>query len=109
MSKFGRDVRFVFTCEEKESAELKIRLRYDGLKQNNFFKSLLRMYIESDPIFIPVLEKIKKQSRSFGKRKILNATKEHKKGAKMLTDFGLTDEEKIQIFDIILSEEDLDE
>jgi len=109
MNKFCRDVRFVFSCEEKESAELKIRLRYDGLKQNHFFKALLKMYIKSDPLFIPVLEKIKKQSRSFGKRKILNATNEHKKGAKMLDDFGLTDEEKIQIFDIILSDEDLDE
>ena len=52
-----KNVSFTFYCYEKESADLKIRLRYDGLKQSEFFRTLLKMYVSQDPLMLEIVEK----------------------------------------------------
>ena len=94
---------FVFKCFEKESAELKIRLRYDGLTQTAFFGSLMRMYISQDPSMMSLVNKIKESQKIMGKTKIYRSEKDITNGQKILVDLGITESDKSNIFDIIES------
>ena len=96
-----KNVTFVFYCYEKESADLKIRLRYDGLKQSEFFRTLLNMYVNQDPTIIPVVERIKERKTSMSTKKNKNASKEIKRGQEVLKELGITEAEKHEMFDMI--------
>ena len=97
----NKNVTFVFYCYEKESADLKIRLRYDNLKQSEFFRTILRMYIANDPTILPVVQKIKESQNIMGRKKIANVKKEHEQGNKLLEDLGITNSDRKDIFDMI--------
>mgnify|MGYP003111672932 CR=1 FL=1 len=73
MSEQNKKVKFVFYCLEKHSAELKIRLLYDGLTQSAFFGALLQKYINNDEAMIELVAQIKQDSKTMGKAKIKNA------------------------------------
>ena len=47
-----------FTCFMKDSADLKLRLRYDGISQSHFLRTLVSMYVSKDPLMLQVVEKI---------------------------------------------------
>lgn len=100
-----KQTTFVFKCFEKESADLKIRLRYDNLTQTLFFRSLMKMYISKNPKMMDLVAEIKQDSHSMGKRKIYKSRKDLMAGEKLLSDLGLTEEERTNIFDIIESGE----
>tara|TARA_A200000159_G_scaffold163712_1_gene190830 strand:- start:183 stop:512 length:330 start_codon:yes stop_codon:yes gene_type:complete len=101
-----KNVTFVFYCYEKESADLKIRLRYDGLKQSEFFRTLLKMYVSQDPLMLQVVEKIKENQKIMGKKKLKNTKKDYDSSRTMLDDLGITEADKQNIFDIIEMETD---
>ena len=103
----NKSTRFVFYCYEKESADLKIRLRYDGLKQSEFFRSLLLKYINKDPTMLQIVEDIKKNNNVMGKRKLNRTKQDLERGNKLLEDLGISDSDKQNIFDMI--EMDLEE
>ena len=96
-----KNVTFVFKCYEKESADLKIRLRYDGLKQGEFFRSVLKMYIAKDPLMMSLVEKIKEDQKTMGLKRRRITIKDIKKGEEMLKDLGITPADKKDIFDMI--------
>ena len=100
-----KNVSFVFYCYEKESADLKIRLRYDGLKQSEFFRTLLKMYVIQDPLMLRVVEKIKEQQKTMGKLKLKNTRKDYENSSKLLSDLGITKTDKQSLFDLIESDE----
>jgi hypothetical protein len=102
----NKNVTFVFYCYEKESADLKIRLRYDGLKQSEFFRSILRMYTSKDPTLQPAIDKIKSTSTNTGKKKIRKSTKEMIQGQELLKSIDMTEEDKQHLFDIIQTGEE---
>tara|TARA_R100001082_G_C4312414_1_gene137358 strand:+ start:141 stop:470 length:330 start_codon:yes stop_codon:yes gene_type:complete len=102
-----KNVTFTFKCYEKESADLKIRLRYDGLQQSKFFRALLKMYVEQDPLMIQVVDKIKEKHKIMGKRKRANSIKDLEAGQDILDDFGISGKEKEDLFDLIATETDL--
>ena len=95
-----KDVKFSFYCYEKESADLKIRLRYDNLKQSEFFRAIMEMYISSEPEMLAVLEKIKEKT-NLSKKAKQNAKEELSQGQRLLEQIGITKEDKEEIFDII--------
>ena len=97
----NKNVTFVFYCYEKESADLKIRLRYDGLKQSEFFRTLLKMYVSQDPLMLQVVEKIKENQKIMGKKKLKNTQKDYDASQTMLSELGITESDKQNIFDII--------
>lgn len=99
-----KNVTFVFYCYEKESADLKIRLRYDGLQQSEFFRTLLKMYVAQDPLMLQIVERIKQNQRVMGKKRLKNTKDDYEKGAKVLEDLGITESDKQDIFDIIAME-----
>lgn len=96
----GREIKFVFSCLEKQSADFKIRLRHDEIQQTEFFCSIMKLYLSRDVDILKVVEKIKIQKR-IGKNKIRHSSKEIERGTVMLKELALTDSEKESIFDII--------
>lgn len=99
-----KNVTFVFYCYEKESADLKIRLRYDGLQQSEFFRTLLKMYVAQDPLMLQIVERIKQNQRVMGKKRLKNTKDDYEKADKVLEDLGITESDKQDIFDIIAME-----
>ena len=65
-----KNTTFSFYCYEHESVNLKIRLRYDGLKQSEFFRSLLLKYINNDPVMMSLVHDIKSEQKIMGKKKL---------------------------------------
>ena len=100
-------VNFVFKCHEKQSADLKIRLRFDGLQQTEFFCSLLEYYLDREPLMIEIVDKIKEKKMSHKKMK--KSKFDTTKGKTLLADLGISDQEKNYIFDMIESEVSTDE
>jgi len=101
MNNPNKSVKFVFYCYEKESAELKIRLRYDGLTQSGFFGALLEKYINKDPTMLQVVERIKQEKTSIGKKRLSKTKKDYESGKELLEELGITDSDKQNIFDMI--------
>jgi len=96
-----KNVTFVFYCYEKESADLKIRLRYDGLQQSEFFRTILKMYVEKDPLMLKVVEKMKISSRTMGLKKINKTSKDYQSSRAILKELGITESDKQDLFDVI--------
>ena len=90
-----------FTCFMKDSADLKLRLRYDGISQSHFLRTLVSMYVSKDPLMLQVVEKIKLDQKVMGKKKILRTKKDIEKSSKILADLGITKEETDNIIDMI--------
>ena len=100
----NRNVTFAFKCYEKESADLKIRLKYDKLNQSDFFGALLKMYISQDPMILPLVEKIKNERRVMGKDRLKRTKKDYEDGRGLLRDLGITSSDRNHIFDMIEGE-----
>lgn len=96
-----KNVTFVFYCYEKESADLKIRLRYDGLKQSEFFRTLLKMYVSQDPLMLQIVERIKQNQKVMGKKRLQKTKKDYEDSDKILKELGITESDKQSIFDMI--------
>jgi hypothetical protein len=97
----NKNVTFVFYCYEKESIDLKVRLRYDGLKQSEFFRTLLKMYVEKDPLMLDIVEKIKEEQKIMGKNKLKNNKKDYQRSDQLLSDLGIDKTDKESMFDLI--------
>tara|TARA_B100001057_G_scaffold491140_1_gene580778 strand:- start:4223 stop:4552 length:330 start_codon:yes stop_codon:yes gene_type:complete len=97
----NKNATFTFYCYEKESIDLKVRLRYDGLKQSEFFRTLLKMYVEKDPLMLDVVEKIKEQQKIMGKNKLKNNKKDYERSDQLLRDLGIASSDKDALFDLI--------
>ena len=65
----NKKTTFTFFCYEHESVDLKIRLRYDGLKQSEFFRNVLLKYINKDPVMLKLVHDIKEERSTMGKNK----------------------------------------
>ena len=98
-----RKVTFTFKCLERQSAELKIRLKYDKLQQTTFFQSLLEMYIRQDPMMVAIVDRIKEEKNLMGRRKRSIVLKDFNNGKEILEDLGITKLDKQKLFDIIES------
>lgn len=96
-----------FQDEDDQHARMIIRLRYDRLTQGNFFRGLVKLYVENDLDMSKIVEKIKIEKSTMGKKKRESSRRDLEKGEELLQDLGLTDNEKNFIFDLI--EEDFEE
>lgn len=103
MRKANDKVSIVFYSLARNSADLKIRLRYDNLKQGEFFNSLVDLYLNKDPTMLSLIEKIKIDLKKMGKLKLKKTQTDYNKGEDMLQDLGLSENEKQKIYDSIES------
>ena len=99
--------KIVFEEEADQHARMIVRLRYDRLTQGNFFRGLVKLYVNNDLDMARAVEKIKLENSTMGKRKRQNSIKEIEQGEYLMRDLGLSKSEKNFIYDLI--EEDFEE
>jgi len=99
--KYGKnDKRIVFTDTDHRHAQLHVRLKTDGMKQSQFFRSLITGYINQDERLVSFFDDIKDQSIE---RKT-KSNKLRKKGKEALNASGFSDTQLENIFDLIAEE-----
>ena len=96
--------RIVFEEWDKNHADLILKLRSKGITQKVFFQSVLRAFIDDNQSLEGFFDNLIRDKSRFGKKtqgKIHAATR---KGREAKYNFGLTEEEKSDIFDILEKE-----
>jgi len=93
--------KIVFYSTDKAHAEMKVRLKYDGLTQSSFFRGLIAGYVDKDEAIVDFIDRLKGDlgAQSNAKRKDSQRLLKTAQGVK--NKFGLNEEEVEDIFDII--------
>jgi len=100
--RYGQEEKKItFADTDKRHAELRIKLRRDGLSQVDFFKSMVSGYIDNDPNILMYITKIKQEKSKIGKRKIIKQNEDIKQGNQTLQDLGITSQDIDFVFDLI--------
>ena len=92
--------RIVFTENDHRHAQLIVRLKYDDLRQSDFFRSLITGYIDGDKRITDFIDEIKQQS----KKKKKASKKLRLEGKDKVKSLGFSDEQIEDIFDLIAEE-----
>lgn len=92
--------RVVFTENDHRHAQLVLKLKHDGLKQAQFFRSIVTGYIAGDERIQSYVEEVS----SLSKERKLKSKKLRTAGKQKVADFGFTDGEIDNIFDLIEEE-----
>ena len=102
MYRYGKEEKkIMFADTDKRHAELRLKLRRDGLSQVEFFKSILTGYIQNDPNIVSYIAGIKEDKKKIGKAKIETQKKLIESGNKILEDLGLTEKDLDFVYDLI--------
>ena len=89
---------------DKNHADLKIRLHYDGLYQNEFFRLMMKKYIDKDVSMMKIIDEYKEQK---GNQSILNRKRSRQmieKSRELEKQFALDSSEVENIFDLLEKE-----
>ena len=92
--------RIVFTETDHRHAQLVLRLKHDGIKQAQFFRSLITAYLSGDDRIQSYVNEISDLSESRKSK----STKLKQNGQQNLKDLAFTDGEIENIFDLIEKE-----
>ena len=92
--------RIVFTENDHRHAKLINRLRYDGLTQSNFFRSIISGYIDGDERIQDFIDELKTHSKARKQK----SKKLRNKGKQTLKDLALSEEQVDDLFDLIAEE-----
>jgi len=105
MSAYGEaGKKIVFYDSEKNHADLKIRLHYDGLTQSSFFRELVAGYIRQDENIVKFVDELKEQKNLQSKKKRSKINKMNIAKKDTIDKFALKDDEIESIFDILEEE-----
>jgi len=105
MSVYGEaGKKIVFYDSEKNHAELKIRLHYDGLTQSAFFREIVAGYVTQDENILKYIEKVKLEKGTQSKGKIKKVSKMNASKKKTIQKFALDQNDIENIFDILEEE-----
>ncbi len=96
--------KIMFYDSEKRQADLRIRLRYDGMNQSHFFRAMISGYLEKDPDVMSYLDKYRGKHQIQGINKRAASKRLRKKGKDVEEAFALAENEISDIFDIIAEE-----
>jgi hypothetical protein len=89
--------RVVFTENDHRHAQLTIRLKHDNLRQSDFFRSMITGYLNNDDRILSYIDDVKPQSKTRKQK----SKKLIEKGKEKLQNFGLSEGEISNLFDII--------
>ena len=87
--------------EDKNQADLKIRLKYDGLKQSEFFRAIVAGYLQKDENILNFIYKYKEEYQTQARVKRQKSRSLIVRGKEIEKQFGLNNRELENIFDII--------
>ena len=96
--------KVVFEDTDYRYAQLRVRLRHDGLTQVQFFQSLISGYLGHDPDMMKFMMTVQKSSGKHGRKRIADNAKAIAAGRKLAENFSLTKAEKESLFDLIADE-----
>jgi len=100
--RYGKEEKKItFADTDKRHAELRLKLRRDGISQVDFFKSMVTGYIDNDPNILMYITKVKQEKQKVGKKKIARQNEDIKQGNQTLQDFGITERDIDFVFDLI--------
>jgi hypothetical protein len=100
----GDRKKVVFFETDKTHADLKIRLRYDGLSQQKFFESIIAGYLVDDERIISFVQQLKEDLKIHSKKKRRDTTKLRKASKETKQKFALEQNDIESIFDILEKE-----
>tara|TARA_Y100001972_G_C7587065_1_gene294356 strand:+ start:351 stop:677 length:327 start_codon:yes stop_codon:yes gene_type:complete len=92
--------RIVFTDNDHRHAKFTIRLKHDNLKQSDFFRGIITGYLNNDERICSYIDDIKPQSKT----KKQKSKKLIQQGQDNLENFGFSERELSNLFDIIEEE-----
>ena len=92
--------RIVFTENDHRHAQLILRLRHDSFTQAAFFREIITGYITGDERIVSYVDEVKQQS----KLRKSKTRKLRQKGHETVADLGLSEQQLVDIFDIIAEE-----
>ena len=93
--------RVVFTDLDVNHAALLIKLRKIKVSQGDFFRFLVKSFIQEDEGLDPFLKKLVNECSSLGKRPKDSLRRATDLGREASRSLGLSDSEKEDIFDIL--------
>ena len=96
--------KIVFDDTDIRHAQLKIRLQHDGLSQAEFFRCMITGYINKDQVLLKYIQDYKDSKGTQSKAKRKQIQKDVEVGEKLLSKFGLKEDELENIFDLIAEE-----
>jgi len=89
---------------DKNHADLKIRLHYDGLYQNEFFRLMMKKYINKDENMIKIIDEYKDQKGNQSKLNRKKSKQLIQKGREVEEQFALNPDEIESMFDLLEKE-----
>ena len=89
---------------DKKHADLKIRLHYDGLRQNEFFRLMMRKYIDKDESMMKIIDEYKEKKGNQSKLNRKKSTQLIEAGRQQEKQFALEPEGAEDIFDLLEKE-----
>ena len=92
--------RIVFTDNDHRHAQLIVKLKHDGIKQAAFFRSIVTGYLAGDDRIQSYVDEVS----SLSKERKAKSKSLRQKGQNKMNDFGFTDGEIDNIFDLIEEE-----
>jgi predicted nucleic acid-binding protein len=96
--------KIVIYISDSAHAEMRLKLRYDQLSQNLFFKKVIAAYLEDDRYMREFILNANKEKIS--KRDQKKMDKDDKVSNQQIDSFGLNEEEINDIYDLIEGQED---
>ena len=101
---YGKDEKVImFATNDKDHADLKIRLYYNGLGQGDFFRLVIASVLENDENMLELIEKFKEQ-KNVSKAKRAIVTKARTRAKNIKSQFKLDEDDIENIFDILEKE-----
>lgn len=91
--------RYTFYINSTAHADMRIKLRYDEVPQQTFFKMLIKAYIEGNPHMRELIKEL--NAEKLGKRSLKKMKKDEVLAVEQEELFGLTEEEVSDIYDQI--------
>lgn len=92
--------RIVFTETDHRHAQLIIRLKHDGIKQSEFFRSIITAYLSGDERIQSYVE----ECSSLSSARKTKSKKLRQTGKEQIKNYAFTDGEIENIFDLIEEE-----
>jgi len=93
--------KIMFYDTSDRQARLKIRCRYDGINQSQFFRYMLTGYLEQNPDIIKFVDRCKERFGGQGIQKRRKISRNYTKMEETKTKFNLNEGEIENIFDVI--------
>jgi len=96
--------KFMFYDSHKRQADLRTRLKYDGMNQSQFFRAMITGYLEKDDLILKYIDDFKEQYELQGKNKRAKNKKLIEEGKKVGKQYRLDSRDLEEIFDVLAEE-----